>query len=141
MQVEHIGDATLYLGDCLEVLPTLGRVDAVVTDPPYTSPVVTSFGRENARDYEGGLNIQRHFLRLLLAGISADRVLMFCDDDYYPVIHQEFYSWPFRQLVIWDKGQIGLGRGFRRRHELLFYASQIGGDLETWDVAPLLIVI
>jgi site-specific DNA-methyltransferase (adenine-specific) len=32
-----IGDATLYLGDCLEVLPTLaaGSVDAVVTDPPY----------------------------------------------------------------------------------------------------------
>lgn len=33
--VEQIGDATLYLGDCREVLPTLGRVDAVVTDPPY----------------------------------------------------------------------------------------------------------
>jgi DNA modification methylase len=35
MRVEHIGDATLYLGDCLEILPTLGKVDAVVTDPPY----------------------------------------------------------------------------------------------------------
>ena len=32
---ETIGDAELYLGDCLEVLPTLGKVDAVVTDPPY----------------------------------------------------------------------------------------------------------
>ena len=30
-----IGDATLYLGDCMEVLPTLGKVDAVITDPPY----------------------------------------------------------------------------------------------------------
>jgi DNA modification methylase len=35
MRVETIGDATLYLGDCMEVLPTLGRVDAVITDPPY----------------------------------------------------------------------------------------------------------
>jgi site-specific DNA-methyltransferase (adenine-specific) len=35
MRVETIGDATLYLGDCLEILPTLGRFDAVVTDPPY----------------------------------------------------------------------------------------------------------
>jgi len=35
MRTEHIGDATLYLGDCLEILPTLGKVDAVVTDPPY----------------------------------------------------------------------------------------------------------
>jgi DNA modification methylase len=34
-RVEHIGRATLYLGDCRDVLPTLGKVDAVVTDPPY----------------------------------------------------------------------------------------------------------
>jgi len=31
----HKGDATLYLGDCLDILPSLGKVDAVVTDPPY----------------------------------------------------------------------------------------------------------
>jgi len=30
-----IGDATLYCGDCLDILPTLPKVDAVVTDPPY----------------------------------------------------------------------------------------------------------
>jgi site-specific DNA-methyltransferase (adenine-specific)/modification methylase len=30
-----IGACELYLGDCREILPTLGMVDAVVTDPPY----------------------------------------------------------------------------------------------------------
>jgi site-specific DNA-methyltransferase (adenine-specific) len=30
-----IGNATLYLGDCMEVLPTLDKVAAVITDPPY----------------------------------------------------------------------------------------------------------
>jgi len=35
MRIEHIGDCTLYLGDCLEILPEIGSVDAVVTDPPY----------------------------------------------------------------------------------------------------------
>jgi DNA modification methylase len=30
-----IGDCDLYLGDCLEVMPALGKVDAVVTSPPY----------------------------------------------------------------------------------------------------------
>lgn len=30
-----IGRATLYHGDCRDILPTLGKVDAVVTDPPY----------------------------------------------------------------------------------------------------------
>ena len=35
MRIETIGNATLYLGDCLEILPTLPKVDAVITDPPY----------------------------------------------------------------------------------------------------------
>lgn len=34
MKVE-IGNATLYLGDCMEILQTLDKVDAVITDPPY----------------------------------------------------------------------------------------------------------
>lgn len=33
---EVIGNATLYLGDCMDVLPTLPKVDAVITDPPYS---------------------------------------------------------------------------------------------------------
>lgn len=35
MRIEQIGDCTLYLGDSMDILPTLGKVDAVVTDPPY----------------------------------------------------------------------------------------------------------
>jgi site-specific DNA-methyltransferase (adenine-specific) len=34
-RIETIGDATLYLGDCMDILPTLSKVDAVITDPPY----------------------------------------------------------------------------------------------------------
>ena len=33
--VVTIGDCTLYHGDCLEILPKLDKVDAVVTEPPY----------------------------------------------------------------------------------------------------------
>ena len=55
-RVEQIGDATLYLGDCREILPTLGRVDAVVTDPPYgigeSAEKVASRGKlATPRDY------------------------------------------------------------------------------------------
>jgi len=35
MEPVVIGNAKLYLGDCMEVLPTLPKVDAVITDPPY----------------------------------------------------------------------------------------------------------
>lgn len=34
-RVEVIGQCELYLGDCMEIMPHLGKVDAVVTDPPY----------------------------------------------------------------------------------------------------------
>ena len=40
-RIETIGNATLYLGDCRDILPTLPKVDAVITSPPYY----------NARDY------------------------------------------------------------------------------------------
>lgn len=34
-RVEIGPNAVLYRGDCLEVLPTLGKVDCVITDPPW----------------------------------------------------------------------------------------------------------
>lgn len=35
-RIEHLSDGvTLHLGDCREIIPTLGNVDAFVTDPPY----------------------------------------------------------------------------------------------------------
>jgi site-specific DNA-methyltransferase (adenine-specific)/modification methylase len=56
MRVEHIGNATLYLGDCMDILPTLPKVDAVITDPPYgineNHKKVASRGKmAPARDY------------------------------------------------------------------------------------------
>jgi len=44
MKVE-IGNATLYLGDCLEVLPFIDKVDAVITDPPYGINAESAGGR------------------------------------------------------------------------------------------------
>lgn len=49
MRKEIIGDCTLYLGDCLEVMPTLGRVDAVVTDPPYGINAGKGIGRADRK--------------------------------------------------------------------------------------------
>jgi DNA modification methylase len=59
MRKEVIGDCTLYLGDCREILPTLGPIDAVITDPPYGvnlgqcgDPRGGSHGK-NLRGYDG----------------------------------------------------------------------------------------
>ena len=66
-QIEHrkiepvvIGDATLYLGDCMDVLPTLERVDVVITDPPY---LMSAKG--------GGIGAQRKYLADIHGHIDA----------------------------------------------------------------------
>lgn len=51
-----IGDTSLYLGDCLNVLPLIGKVDAVITDPPYgigesSKKVASRGGAAAVKDY------------------------------------------------------------------------------------------
>lgn len=49
-RVEHLAEGvTLYLGDCRDILPTLGRVDAVVTDPPYGQRLKTNIKSAGGR--------------------------------------------------------------------------------------------
>ena len=48
MKKEVIADCELYLGDCLEILPQLGVVDAIITDPPYGI-------KWNGRAYKDGI--------------------------------------------------------------------------------------
>lgn len=43
---EVIGDAELWLGDCMEILPLIGKVDAVITDPPYGMAYQSNFRHE-----------------------------------------------------------------------------------------------
>lgn len=62
-RVETIGDCTLMLGDCLEILPTLGKVDAVVTDPPYGIGF----------DYESYDDTLENWLALVPAAIRASK--------------------------------------------------------------------
>ena len=51
-RVETIAEGvTLHLGDCREILPTLGKVDAAVTDPPY---LVSKGGFASNLQPEGG---------------------------------------------------------------------------------------
>jgi DNA modification methylase len=44
-RIERLAEGvTLYLGDCREILPTLGKVDAVITDPPYEAVMQKKWG-------------------------------------------------------------------------------------------------
>lgn len=56
MREEIIGDCRLILGDCRDVLPTLGKFDAVISDPPYGIDIaktgkVGGNGKAAVKDY------------------------------------------------------------------------------------------
>ena len=48
-----VGDQRLIQGDCLEVMPTLGKVDAVLTDPPYGIGITKSNRLSVSRGFGG----------------------------------------------------------------------------------------
>lgn len=97
-RIETIGRATLYLGDCRDILPTLGKVDAVVTDPPY------GIGTGKAPVGKDGLvwGVQEwdkatvpDIVPLLLA---AGETVVIWGGNYYPLP-------PTRCWLAWDKCQ------------------------------------
>ena len=53
MRVENIGLATLYLGDCREILPTLAPCDLILTDPPYGIGINKSHRLATSRGHGG----------------------------------------------------------------------------------------
>lgn len=65
-RIERIGDATLYLGDCREILPTLGRVDAVITSPPY----------DGLREYGGHVFDWRRMIEPIAGAIYGGGVVV-----------------------------------------------------------------
>ena len=60
VRVEKIGDATLYLGDCREILPGLERPAAVITDPPYGQKLSVNVSKRTGRTGGRGGLITRH---------------------------------------------------------------------------------
>lgn len=50
-----IGDARLACGDCRDILPTLGKVDSVVTDPPYSDSTRAGARTRNDNKHSGDI--------------------------------------------------------------------------------------
>lgn len=110
-----IGTATLYLGDCREILPTLPPVGAVITDPPYgilnlagegSTPAVRKSPRQqesgtlkdrllNRSDVRWDIAPDANVFELLR---SMSKVQIIWGGNYFPLP-------PARGMLVWDKEQ------------------------------------
>lgn len=101
----QIGDCTLYLGDCREILPTLSNVDAVVTDPPYgiraDEAAAKNKGKWGWRDYgESQWDRQRPPRDVFSAILSCSKEQIIWGGNYFT----DFLP-PSMRWLMWDKGQ------------------------------------
>lgn len=92
-----IGNATLYLGDCMEVLPTLDKVDAVITDPPYGM----NYKPEKWKKYSG----EKSDWMPIYGDNEKFNPVPFLDYDDVILWGFNYYSdlLPVGALLIWDK--------------------------------------
>lgn len=128
---EHAG-IIIYNGDCREILPTLGPMDLVLTDPPYGISYKTAW-RSRADP--------------LRVGVSNDKNLDVVSDTW-PIImdrlkddsHWYAFASPrriveaaiiftgFKHIIAWDKGDRGtvgdLECGFGEAWEAIFYGMK-----------------
>ena len=104
MKVE-IGDATLYLGDCMDILPTLPKVDAVITDPPYginkDGQKRTTGGHGGRKEYEFlGWDGERPSEAVLNQILLSSKVHVIWGGNYFADFLPPTMKW-----LVWDKGQ------------------------------------
>lgn len=100
-----IGDATLYLGDCMEILPTLDKVDAVITDPPYGIGADKHAGKlENGWTQwdVSGWDSKKPCKELLTHIYKIAKVSIIWGGNYFTDVLP-----PTMQWLVWDKGQRG----------------------------------
>jgi site-specific DNA-methyltransferase (adenine-specific) len=139
-------DVRLILGDCREVLPTLGKVDAVVMDPPYCSGGFSEAAKQAAK----GMGLRSETIRdsgwfvndnMTSAGlcwlmshiagwcrralVKGGTLTAFTDwrmaGPLAPAI--EAAGFRYQNLIVWKKPSAGLGSGFRAQHELALHFS------------------
>ena len=135
---ERIGGQRLILGDCLEVMKELGRFDAVVTDPPYSSGGFNEAGKSSGsigtttkdRRIEGDTLSTRGYealVRRTLRLSNAKAAYVFTDWRMWPVTTEavELAGFRLRGMLVWDKMSPAMGARWKMQHELICWGSRV----------------
>ena len=143
----EIGEHRLLCGDSTNVdswskiLPTEG-IEIIYTDPPYSSggfqesgKTSGSIGARGSKKIETDNLSTRGYISLMdkvLANLQgAHTVFIFCDWKMW-VYNQdiaEAKGYRVRNMLVWDKVQMGMGMPFRNQHELCLFGSKLAGKI------------
>lgn len=135
---EVIGDATLFLGDCIDILPTLPKVDAVITSPPYGAQ----------RDYGKKITDWDALMQGCFGGIQhSDECQILVNLGQFHVNGEvvpyweawrewmRAQGWRFFGWYVWDQGD-GLPGDWNGRlapsHEYVFHFNRCAQTLNKW---------
>ena len=143
-RVEHIGDATLYLSDCIDILPTIDPMDAIVTDPPYSSgarrdaqravrgSMIRSMEDEDWFSHDAmttwGFSwfIRSAFGLIRERLIEGAHIYVFIDWRQTPNVYGMLEACGYRvnHCLVWRKTSFGMGAYWRNQHENIVFASR-----------------
>lgn len=100
-----IGDAQLWLGDCREILPSLDRVDACITDPPY------GIGKDGQKRTTGGHGGRKAYEFMGWDSQRPDREIfgnLLAAADFHIIWGGNYFADllpPTGKWLVWDKNQ------------------------------------
>ena len=136
MQVEHIGNATLYCGDCLEILPEIPGFEYVIADPPYMLPVVSDVCGKISPwfDMLNGCSFYKEWMGLCQKKMTGPGAMwIFGSWRGIPAVMKVAYELksPVRSQMVWNKDWISTESvGLRPSYELVAYISVGGHRIE-----------
>ncbi len=151
--------AKLWLADCLDVMPTLKRVDFVFTDPPYghnnndgdlIANREKALGRstgenEDARpiandDFDQANAVTKKMLKAITPILpKGGAICCCCAGGGGP--DPQFARWSlmmdkiigFKHAIVWDKSSMGMGWHYRRSYEFVLVGQKPGAKAKWYD--------
>lgn len=135
---EVIGDCTLYMGDCIALLPKIERVDCVLTDPPYGDGADTVYGlydKAIAGNDDPLLNCSMlakvyHCLR---KNATVYNFTNWKHQDFLRAYIGRYSRLQVRHSIVWDKNGMKLGGAFRPAHEIILVLEKGKPDYKRKD--------
>jgi site-specific DNA-methyltransferase (adenine-specific) len=142
-RIETIGNATLYLADCREVIPQLSGIELVITDPPYSSGARTDserqvrgamlrsmedadwFSHDAMTTWGFSWFVRSVFFDLRQRLPEGAHLYVFIDWRQTPNVYGMLEACGYRvnQCLVWAKTHFGMGTYWRNQHENIVFAS------------------